>query len=86
MLAPVPLALVHLAPPISPALVPSLLPDGPLEEALASLAADGPVVTSGGSVSTHHAQLRALLVQTEDVGRGDAPRQLVLHHCQWGSN
>ena len=71
------------------ALVASLLPDGSLEESLAALAADGSVVTTRGSVPTHHTQLRVLLLQGQEVGRGegrcDLPPQL-LHLCQWGSD
>ena len=46
MLTPVPLALVDETEPLSPALVAGLLPDGPLEETLAALAADGSVVAT----------------------------------------
>jgi len=36
----------HLTVPIAAALVAELLPDRPLEEALAAFAADGPIVTA----------------------------------------
>ena len=51
MLTPVPLALVDKTEPLSPALVAGLLPDGPLEETLAALAADSTVVTTWSSLN-----------------------------------
>ena len=44
VLAPVPLALVHLTVLVPPTQVSILLPDGPLEEPLAALATHGPIV------------------------------------------
>ena len=46
VLAPVPVVLGDLAVLVAAALVAQLLPDGPLEEPLASLAADGSVVSA----------------------------------------
>lgn len=57
VLASVTMVLGHFAVFGPPALVSQLLADRPLEEALASLAADGPVVPAGSSVPTNNAQL-----------------------------
>ena len=89
MLTSVPLTLVDETDSLPTALVAGLLPDGSLEESLAALAADGSVVTTRGSVPTHHTQLGGLLVQGQEVGRGEGRCELppqLLHLCQWGSD
>ena len=57
VLAPVPVVLVDVAVLGEAALVPLVLPHGPLEEALAALADDHPIVAAAGAVAAHHTRL-----------------------------
>ena len=72
MLAPVAIALVDGAVTRAAARVARLLADAALEEALAALAADGAVVAARGAVPAHHARLRRLRVEGEQVALVDA--------------